>query len=69
MAFFGSDWFEEDKRVGPMSHWLEDEDIDDDNYSGIMSSHFNGKKLPIEQPESNYESLLRRLDEEKENKK
>jgi len=66
MAFFGSDWFEQDKRVGPMAHWLEDDDIDD-NDSGIMSSHFNGKKLPIEQPESNYESLLRRLDESIEN--
>ncbi len=24
MAFFGSSWFEEDKPIGPLAHWLED---------------------------------------------
>lgn len=26
MALFGSSWDEEDREVGPLSHWLEDED-------------------------------------------
>ena len=73
MAFLGGSWNDErderEKHIGPLSHW--GEDLDDDNYSGMMSSHFNGKMLLMEQPESHYESLLRRLDEEieKENKK
>ena len=58
---FGGSWNEErderEERIAPLSHWDEDLDL------GILSSHFNGKPLPIEQPESNYEYLLRRLDE------
>ena len=68
MAFLGGSWNDErderEEHIGPLSHW--DEDLDD---SGILSSHFNGKPLSIEQPESNYESLLRRLDETIENEK
>lgn len=30
MAMFGSSWNEDDKPIGPMSHWLEDEEIDYD---------------------------------------
>lgn len=31
MAFFGSSWFEDDKPIGPMAHWLEDEGMYDEN--------------------------------------
>lgn len=33
MAFFGSSWFEDDKPIGPLAHWLEDGDLYDDENS------------------------------------
>jgi len=37
MATFGSSWNEDDKPIGPMSHWLEDDEEIDDSPLALRS--------------------------------